>query len=289
MKWVMVLTVVLLYVGAIVFTNLVGQGIIYGGAEQVPDTALLHFGSTSRSMFSLFKLMNDDQSVVDSIVDSFYGKFLFALFMVASNWMVLAVLTSVVSDHMISASAKGTAEDEKKDTDAEVVARARRFRKALSECDTGAGGTIELQAFEQLLEDPGTCNELCVAANTSKTDLMDLYYILCDSHFRIRYEDFVDEVQACSDAADKRSLYRIVAYIRDMEQRIEKRQVKMLGLLGLKEETMKEEQLRKCTVKDITSSHGISRAYEDVFPSCSPNDFSRQATPESPMHPRATV
>merc|ERR1719424_1669662 len=89
MQWVIVLTMLMLYACAIVFTHLVGK-----------------------SLFSLFKLMNGDTNIVRSIDDTLGGKMLFVCFMILANWAILAILTSVVSENMISASTKIT-EDEK--------------------------------------------------------------------------------------------------------------------------------------------------------------------------------
>merc|ERR1711981_622028 len=110
MQWVMLLTLLVLYACAIVFTSLVGKGFISGGA--ITPESEEFFGSVSKSLFSLFKLMNGDTSVVEPICNNIAGQLLFAGFMVISNWAILAILTSVVSDNMISSSRKALEDDE---------------------------------------------------------------------------------------------------------------------------------------------------------------------------------
>jgi voltage-gated sodium channel len=105
MKWVIVLTLLTLYAGAIVFTNLVGKGMIYP-SQQAPPEALEVFGTMGASLFSLFEMMNGDTEVINPIKDILFGKFMFAGFMVVANWAVLAILTAVVSENMISTSAR---------------------------------------------------------------------------------------------------------------------------------------------------------------------------------------
>merc|ERR1719410_1053099 len=112
MQWVIVLTFLTLYACAVVFTNLVGKGLVTEG--EISEGALEYFGSVPRSLFSLFKLMNGDLSVVTPIANYVEGQLLFAAFMVVTNWAVLAILTSVVSDNMISTSQKANEEDEQK-------------------------------------------------------------------------------------------------------------------------------------------------------------------------------
>merc|ERR1711933_453651 len=124
MQWVMVMTIVLLYAAAIVFTSLIGHGYLYGGDP--PEEAVELFGTVPQSMFVLFKLMNDDQSVVDPILSSFAGRILFAVFMVLANWAILAILTSVVSDNMIAASMRSDQEDKESEAKAKREKNARR-------------------------------------------------------------------------------------------------------------------------------------------------------------------
>jgi hypothetical protein len=88
MKWVMVLTFLVLYAGAIVFTSLIGHGYIYSHLSDVPPEAELYFGTVPQSVFSLFKLMNGDTGVVEPITQDIKGRLLFACFMVLSNWAI---------------------------------------------------------------------------------------------------------------------------------------------------------------------------------------------------------
>merc|ERR1719265_211557 len=93
MLWVLALTVIILYACAILITSLVGHGVIFSGGE-VPEEASGLFSTVPESMFLLFKLMNDDQSVMDPILWSIPARAFFVAFMVVTNWTILAVLTS---------------------------------------------------------------------------------------------------------------------------------------------------------------------------------------------------
>merc|ERR1712232_728323 len=125
MKWVLVLTVIVLYAAAILFTTLVGKGYLYAG-RKAPKLAADTFGTVTQSLFSLFRVMNGDIDIVAPICDSITGRLLFMCFMVLSNWAILAILTSVVSDNMISSSVMHTMEEEAL---AKEEARAKRQRR----------------------------------------------------------------------------------------------------------------------------------------------------------------
>merc|ERR1712176_47831 len=104
MQWVMILTCFVLYGMSILFTSLVGHGVLYGDDVPEPRAAREAFATVPMSFYSLFKLMNGDTDVIEPLSDESFGtpgcvgKLLFMFFMIISNWAILAILTSVVSD-----------------------------------------------------------------------------------------------------------------------------------------------------------------------------------------------
>merc|ERR1712228_160508 len=129
-----------LYAWAIFFTYVVGKGYMFGG--DVPDEAEERFGSTARSLLSLFKLMNGDIAIVQPITEVVFGQLIFATFMVISNWSILAVLTSVVSDNMISTSQAHEQELQERRASAEWEIKSKRLRSIFHYIDIGRSGTI---------------------------------------------------------------------------------------------------------------------------------------------------
>merc|ERR1712110_516390 len=88
------------------------------------------FQTVPGSMFSLFKLMNGDDDVVEFMEDSegfqkFFSQILFAVFLIMTNWAILAILTSVVSDNMILSSRKEEAIEEEENN---VLEKERQVR-----------------------------------------------------------------------------------------------------------------------------------------------------------------
>merc|ERR1712137_834697 len=110
MQWVLVLTVVLLYASAILFTSLVGRALIPGGG--VPDEAQELFSNVIGSMFLLFRVMNGDQGPIEPLFSTLPLRFLCVCYVVVSNWAVLAILTAVVSENMISAAREHEKQEE---------------------------------------------------------------------------------------------------------------------------------------------------------------------------------
>jgi len=236
MQWVMVLTLLMLYAGAIFWTSLVGKGLLYGGDP--PADGVKHFGTVATSLFSLFRIMNGDTSVVRSVCNTVFGQLLFAVFMVLSNWAILAILTSVVSDNMISASQSAAEEDNKKDKEDEYNRRVGRLNVLFKEIDKDGSGCISAQEWHELCQDPGLFHELSTATSYNAKDLHDLFRCLAASKTRLDqsgsemhnnsdmnmmvFEDFLDHLKITADPADKRCVLQVMAKLQHMEIKMER-------------------------------------------------------------------
>eukprot|EP00928_Gymnodinium_smaydae_P053836 TRINITY_DN37742_c0_g1_i1.p1 TRINITY_DN37742_c0_g1~~TRINITY_DN37742_c0_g1_i1.p1 ORF type:complete len:650 (-),score=99.35 TRINITY_DN37742_c0_g1_i1:128-2077(-) len=238
MQWVLLMTLLVLYAGAILFTSLIGQGIMYSGTP--PPEAEEFFGSVPASLFSLFKLMNGDTSVVEPITNTVSGQLLFAGFMVVSNWAVLAILTSVVSDNMIATSAKHTEETEAEEAHEEHLARINRLKVLFAELALNESGAIYEKEWVAMLEDPQKCKELSECCKMSKDDLMDLFLYLEEKELEfeidgkihvpdkkfVRWTMIVDHLieEGTMDRfpSDKRSINQVKEQLRRLEKKLDR-------------------------------------------------------------------
>merc|ERR1712232_384964 len=223
MKWVMVLTMLLLYACSIIFTSVVGKGLVSDGSPT--DQEILVFGSTAKSLFSLFKLMNGDISVVMPICKTLAGKLMFITFMVVSNWAILAILTSVVSDKMILVSQREEEEEEEKAREKENEQRKKLLLNVFKRVDLDESGSISEEEWNNLLEDKDLCADLCDAANLQERDLRELFscWLALTKSDTLEYEDFVEHLKEDGNIADKRTVMMVMTRLRELEMRVESR------------------------------------------------------------------
>jgi len=237
MQWVMVLTLLMLYAAAIFWTSLVGKGLMYNGdpPEEVVDV----FGSVPKSIFSLFKLMNGDTEVVEAVTQTVFGQLLFVCFMVLSNWAILAILTSVVSDNMISVSAQAQEEDDAVEKAAEDEARCARLLTLFKEIDDDQSGEISAEEWRDMLQDKGLLHELCDATRLKERDLEELFsYLAVDvavdpsnrhsarhghSEKILHYDALIEHIRSDAEPADRRSVLRMLSRMQALELSIEKK------------------------------------------------------------------
>jgi len=225
-QWVLLLAVIMLYAAAIVFTSLVGHGVVFGEGKHFGDEEVTNFASVPESMFMLFKLMNDDQSVVEGVIDSIPVKLMFCIFMICSNWIMLAILTAVVSDNMISATQHSEKEDDKQN---DITCRERQRRRlfnVLHEADEDDDGEIDESEFKALLDDADLCGEICDASGLQRADLEDLFLFVSTDQAEKRslhYVDFVDCVQDEGKGVSERSVFRLEKRVRVMERTLKRK------------------------------------------------------------------
>lgn len=276
MQWVMILTFLTLYACAIVFTSLIGRGYMSGG--EVSAEADQFFGSVSQSLFSLFKLMNGDTSVVEPITKSISGQLLFAGFMVIANWAILAILTSVVSDNMISSSAKANEEDEKKHREEAHEARVCRLKTLFREIDQDGSGFISTTEWYGMLEDTGLCHELCDATGLEEHALVDYFKCLSvdtkeqqreaavteasrKSDKKLDYNTFIESLKDEGTIADTRSILRLMSRLRALESYMETR-FENLSDLSRPAKTRGDIVCRNVNLPDLHSSPARLHVHE---------------------------
>lgn len=250
MQWVMILTLLTLYAGATVFTTVVKEGFLYGDAP--PEEALESFGSVGSSFYSLFKLMNGDTDVVAPLVVNVYGRLLFAAFLVLSNWAILAILTSVVSDHMIAASSAVHQADKEQRAQDDFDAQMHCFKVVLDSIDHSGNGSLCEGEWSAMLQNEELCAQISELTDMGKEDLQDLFLVIAAetsqgnrvSHKQLDdkqgpvvdiqhfIELFRSERSIAETTADKRSVVRLRTRMRLMETSIEKKLDQILSMMG---------------------------------------------------------
>lgn len=230
--WVIVLTFVVIYIFAIIFTTLVGQGIVFG--DDMPDEAKEHFGKVEQSAYMLFKLMNDDQSVV-MFTESVWVKMLFVTAMVVLNWVMLATLTSVVTDHMNSSTGRAEKTEDLLNEQALCRQRNLRLMALFQELDGDGNGLVDRGEFEHMLMQPNLRRELMEASGMLGTDLAELFQYLShevdDGRRVINYEEFIHKLGKQANPVNERGIYRLEAEIRACEARNAQRFNNIMKLL----------------------------------------------------------
>eukprot|EP00445_Apocalathium_hangoei_P008873 CAMPEP_0203888180 /NCGR_PEP_ID=MMETSP0359-20131031/31801_1 /ASSEMBLY_ACC=CAM_ASM_000338 /TAXON_ID=268821 /ORGANISM="Scrippsiella Hangoei, Strain SHTV-5" /LENGTH=752 /DNA_ID=CAMNT_0050809319 /DNA_START=11 /DNA_END=2269 /DNA_ORIENTATION=+ len=231
--WVIVLCFVILYIFAIVFTVLVGQGLVFN-PDQIPEEALETFGTVEGSLYALFKLMNDDQSVV-GFTESVWVKGLFMISMVVLNWVMLATLTSVVTDHMNTATQRAETEDGKVEELLQRDLAQKKIAKIFEELDKDKDGGIDREEFVAMLMDKTKRTDMCSTCNLEPEDLVELFeylsYQVGDKRI-IKYDQFIRMLTFEGKVASERTVFRLEERLRAFESRSQQRMENLMRLVA---------------------------------------------------------
>jgi len=203
--------------------------------------------------------MNGDQTPMEPLLHSAQLKVLFILFMVISNWMVLAILTAVVSENMLSATNEFMRAERQEDADKLKKKSSQRLLALFKEIDKDNDGTIDEPEFHAVLADKYLRNEFCEATGLDTRDLKDLFSFLSreqgDGHWSIGYEEFVMKIQAEGKDVSERSVFRIEREMRLLEMRIDSK------LECLREEVRVPNPNRS---SDCPDGHGLSGSKHQI-------------------------
>jgi len=218
MQWVMVLSLIVLYACSILWTTVVCQGFMFH--DDPPESAITSFGTVVRSLFSLFRLMNGDSDVAEAVFEVPLGQVMYVLYMIATNWAVLAILTSVVSDHMISSSQVYEREEE----EALAVESERRQDSMLREIFADHHDNhLTREQWEAVLSDETTLSAMLEITKCRERQLWEAFDELAVHDAKLHRPvlpigEFIHFVQAKGRPADLQYAMKLMARVKVLEQ-----------------------------------------------------------------------
>eukprot|EP00401_Gymnodinium_catenatum_P062746 CAMPEP_0117504104 /NCGR_PEP_ID=MMETSP0784-20121206/24676_1 /TAXON_ID=39447 /ORGANISM="" /LENGTH=631 /DNA_ID=CAMNT_0005299447 /DNA_START=86 /DNA_END=1981 /DNA_ORIENTATION=+ len=227
MGWVIVLTIVVLYVFALLGVKLVGHGLLF--SENVPVQVAETFPRVFDSMFNLFMVMNADLSSMEHLFA--YApifKYIMMLYVVVMNWAIFSILTAVVSDNMAAASQEHDKEVEEQHEQEKNEYRMASLQQLFDEMDEDRDGTITKSEFDELLADSLKSQELCDAASLKPRDLEDMFELTSfqgkdDTEPVINRERFLKSLQQEGVLVRERSVMRLEKRVSELAEIVKKR------------------------------------------------------------------
>lgn len=200
MGWVVVLTAVWLYVGALLFVKLVGDGMVFGG--EAPTQVQSTFPNVPTAMWVLFKVMNGDPGDLEYLFEAYpLFKLVIAIFMIISSWAILSILTAVVSENMIAATDKLTSTEHMEKEYSKAKSTRTQLETIFLDYDADNNGVLTETEFKELVNDELRAAELCEAANLSRECIKDLFQSFSISEIKdddeqkvpcIKMNEFID-------------------------------------------------------------------------------------------------
>mmetsp|Transcript_127974 Transcript_127974/g.292389 ORF Transcript_127974/g.292389 Transcript_127974/m.292389 type:complete len:475 (+) Transcript_127974:107-1531(+) len=244
--WVLVLTVLFLYIFAIVCTQLIGHGnalppslreglpilehrvgLTHAGLPEHPEGAAdeelqegeqlgAYFGTVVGSMYTLFELIAGwALQPFDKLLDAVpLLKPFFLVFWIFTSWALLSVMTGAVSEGMINTKKMERDEDHDEEV-AKKMRFAEKIRKLAHSIDTDGGGSIGRDEFDEMRASPHW-RTLQDAAGLEAWEIQDVYDCLADSQFchpgeepEVPIDEFVAAFRRCLEPLTPMSLLRL--------------------------------------------------------------------------------
>jgi len=226
-QWVLVMTVIGLYAAGIVYRNVMdesgcteGAGTTCTGASWCAQAL---FSSVPQAMFHLFRMMNG-LSPDPCIISSAFQKAIFVVFILLSDWALLAILSAVVSDRMIACTALSQKSLDEVHTEDFKTQSRDRLTAIFDQVCVDKTGCVDECRFYSLVNKR---KELCEASNLTAEDLRDLFNSTCykdiDGQSKINCNEFVDKLQKQGKEISERTIFRIERCMKHLEKHFDKK------------------------------------------------------------------
>lgn len=192
---------------------------------------------------------------------------------------MLAILTSVVSDNMMSSSRRG----DQLEAAAQLKKQRELSRDQMAgiflQIDQDNTGTIDEDEMSNLLEDADLRAELCSSSGLAMADLVELLHCVSytdrDGKKMLLYRQFISMLQDESEIARERSIFKLMERMRAFEFRQEMKLNKALQVLGLS-----DEEARK--LPSLTQELETLRQLEESPAATLAKQLTKTSLPDSP-------
>jgi len=226
MVWVLVLTAVFLYASALLCVRLLTHGLVFTG--DAPHEVKETFPNVLDSMYVLFTIMNGDSDNIEDVLTILPAmRWVFMLFTVFSNWAILAILTSVVTDNMVRAAKEHDEEKERQFREIQETETRDKLEGMFDEIDENKNKLLSESEFLSIMEDEQKVAILLQVTKLSKKDdLLDLFQVFStvipdSTEPVIPRNDFVEGLmEDITKPVTERSVIRLEKRMASMEKRL---------------------------------------------------------------------
>jgi len=151
-------------------------------------------------------------------------RWMYIVFLILSNWGVLAILTGVVSDSMVMVQ-RGEQWAQSRLTSHIIQANLiERMSGVFVDLDKDGDGALTECEFYSIMRNKELCDDMCAAYNLKETDLRNLFLFLSheDEHGQpiIDFHDFIEKLSWEGKSISERSAFRVEKQLILLEQRI---------------------------------------------------------------------
>lgn len=215
--WITIFILVVIYLWSLGSVNLIGNNSEFAEVQN-------YFGSTSRAMVTLFRIMTLDQWYEILIPVFQAGSWTYVFFLIYAAVSALALMnlvTAIVVDTSVHRSRSESEGELRKQIFEERVEEMAEDIKSLFVCfDADDSGFLDQEEFvRSALEAPligRLCEFLCIS---EKEDLDQLYRLMAGSDELIQMDEFIECITKISQAASDRSSVAMIKSARTRDER----------------------------------------------------------------------
>jgi len=152
---------------------------------------------------------------------------MYVLFLVISNWAILAILTASVSDHMLFSTQNHDKQEALENAEIAKEHRRERLKNVFMALDKDSNGHLSEPEFQKLMKNKELSQEICSASHLKIKDLRDLFFFLnyqdTDGEMKVDLKDFIEKLELESNDVSERSVFRMEKQLKLLEKHMDQK------------------------------------------------------------------
>jgi len=228
LMWIFGILFLFCYVTAIVLTHMLGKMEALSGldvSQEDQDELLAEFGDLCTTMFTLFRIVTMDNWHTTALRVTKYlptWRIFFVAFIVFGSWTMISLLTAVVSDHMLAATADLN-EVERRRAHETRLAFLAYLQKSFHEADSDGNGNLDRAEFVEWTKDESILRKLHqVGIEMQSGELISLFDMFdIDGTGQLSIDEFVHGFARTQDSLGMNHFLALEHMIKRMDRQVD--------------------------------------------------------------------
>jgi len=225
--WVLVLTLVTFYGMGILATRIVGHGMLLSHDRDI-DIMEGPFATVPDSMFTLLRVMStaaseQESAAIDELVAKLPSvKFAFVFFTVTSSWMLLSILTAVVSETMISTTGQQEYELQIAYDELDRTRHLKELQQLFKQLDVYENGKLDERSLMNFLADAQHAQKCAKSCRVPVRYIRDVFRYLSVDGGHVDKNHFTTCLVDVGKPVTEKSVMKLEAHMAELHRKLDK-------------------------------------------------------------------
>eukprot|EP00927_Polykrikos_kofoidii_P065752 TRINITY_DN61468_c0_g1_i1.p1 TRINITY_DN61468_c0_g1~~TRINITY_DN61468_c0_g1_i1.p1 ORF type:complete len:705 (-),score=111.20 TRINITY_DN61468_c0_g1_i1:409-2523(-) len=223
MFWVLILLLVCLYVCAVLIMHVAQEGVVIDGVVTSADIQAV-VPDVQSAIFLLFNVMNGDSSQIGYLLENSPSlRILCMAFYILTAWCILAILTGVVSENMLTGTEMVKKQQEALAKDQAAEQSRLKLGEVFDMSDGNENCSLNQKEFDNMLNNPVAMTSLTEVTGLCQNEFRTLFKYISNrdpvtDEYSIEKEAFINGLECENRPVSERSIMRLESRLAEIER-----------------------------------------------------------------------